>query len=77
MFPDIILINANYAKICTARKYVRLQYINHYWLNGITYCMRENISTWKCPIGPDARRFCSANISTFTVFKIPIERFSC
>ena len=32
--------------------------------------MHENLSTRKCHMGLDARKFCCAKISTFTVFNI-------
>ena len=39
--------------------------------------MRENLSTRKCHIGLDARKFSSAKISTFTVLNLNLQLFLC
>ena len=41
--------------------------INHYMASRNNCYMRENMSTRKGHLGPDARKFSSAKISTFTV----------
>ena len=53
--------------VSDTRKYDVSENLNHYRLNGIMYKMCKNMSTRKCYKGLDARKFSSANISTFTV----------
>ena len=52
------------------QKYDVSENLNDYKSNGIRYVMRENLSTQKCHIGLDARKFSTAKISTFTVLLI-------
>ena len=55
--------------VSDVRKYDVSENLNHYRLNGTRYRykMRENMSTRKCHIGLNARKFSRAKISTFTV----------
>ena len=54
-------------RVLGARKYDVSEKINHYRASRNNCYMRENMSTRKCRLGPDARKFGSAKISTFTV----------
>ena len=51
------------------RKYDVSEEINHYRATRNNCYMRKNMSTRKGRLGPDARKFSSAKISTFTVFE--------
>ena len=53
--------------VSDARKYDVGDNLNHYRINGIRYKMGGNMSTQKCHIELDARKFSSAKIFTFTV----------
>ena len=56
-------------RVLGARKYDVSEKINHYRASRNNCYLRENMSTRKGRLGPDARKFSSAKISTFTVFK--------
>ena len=54
-------------RVLGALKYDVSEKINHYGASRNNCYMRENLSTRKGHLGPDARKFSSAEISTFTV----------
>ena len=50
------------------RKYDVSEKMNHYRSNRNTYWMHETLSTLKCHVGLDARKFSFTKISAFTVY---------
>ena len=66
IFAQYIFSRISRMALC-ARKYDVSENLNHYASNRIKCYVRENLSTRKCQMGLDARKYSSAKISTFTV----------
>ena len=64
-------------RVLGALKYDVSEKINHYGASRNNCYMRENLSARKGHLGPDARKFSSAKVSTFTVSVDDTVLWSC